>query len=471
MKKPLCFCILTVILGFPVCCLYAQGYQAINGSPYAGSTGIFNNPAASIQSAYKWDLTLFSTQVKLSTNSLYLKNFTLSKNDSASLTLKDGFASRYIHSNIDLSLFNFLYKIDNNKAFTVGFRGRTYNHMKTQAFNYVDSTVNSFHSFLVANRNTSYIEGFITHAGWLEADLNYSQVLFESNTSKLSGGITLQIMKGLSGAFTKINKVSYLEEKNPNGTDTAYTFTNGSGSFGYSDNYDQSSAKEFLKNSKTAFGLSLGIEYLIYNPEMNNGTNTNLNYDWKIGVSLMDIGANSFKPSQYSSQFYAPNAAISDATMDTKLSGAANIKDFRDSLNTIFTTNTTLTNNFTISMPTRLIINVDKNLGNHVYVNGEMSMNFYSTSSYTKLRTRELNLLTITPRFETIGFGAYLPVQYNTQGQLWVGAALKLGPLLLGVHSLGIFKKDPTLNGGGYLLLSVHPFSKKKVLGKLDCPD
>jgi len=206
---------------------------------------------------------------------------------------------------------------------------------------------------MVANRNTSYIEGFITHTGWLEADLNYSQVLAETNTSKLSGGITLQIMKGLSGAFLKLNKVSYLEVKNNNSPDTAYTFTSGSGSLGYSDSYDQSTLKDFMKSSHTSFGLSMGIEYLVYNPEMNNEVNNNLNYEWKVGVSLMDIGANVFTPSPNSSQFYAPNAAISDVTLDAKLSGAANIRDFRDSLNTIFTTNATITDNFTISMPTR----------------------------------------------------------------------------------------------------------------------
>ncbi|MDP3666126.1 MAG: hypothetical protein Q8R50_05555, partial [Sediminibacterium sp.] len=117
----------------------------------------------------------------------------------------------------------------------------------------------------------------------------------------------------------------------------------------------------------------------------------------------------------------------------------------------------------------RLIINIDKHLTHHFYLNGELSMNFFSTSNYTKLRTRELNLLTITPRWETFGWGAYLPVQYNTQGQVWVGAAIKMGPLVLGFHNLGLLGKNPTLNGGGYLLLSIHPFSKRNVLSKMDC--
>jgi hypothetical protein len=51
-----------------------------------------------------------------------------------------------------------------------------------------------------------------------------------------------------------------------------------------------------------------------------------------------------------------------------------------------------------------------------------------------------------------------------------MGAAIKLGPLVLGIHNLGILKKNALLNGGGYLLLSIHPFSKRRILDHFDCP-
>ena len=457
-----------LILSLPFSLLKAQGYQALHGSAYTGSTAVFNNPASSVNSAYHWDLTLFSTQFKVSSNSPYIKNFSLSNQDSAYLTMKENNSSRFLHANIDISLFNLLYKIDNRHAVNIGLRMRSYNHIKSLPFNYAD-TVNSLHSFLIANQNTPFIQGFITHSGWLEADLNYSQVLFENSYSKLSGGVTLQIMKGLSGAFLKLNKMSYLVSKTA--TDTSFALVNGNGSVAYSANYDQSSGSEFLKNAQNAMGLSLGIEYLTYNSDDNANTNNNLNYDWKIGVSLMDLGANRFKPSSNSLQFADPNQLLTDADMDRKFSGAADAKSFKDSISTLFVNNTNITDNYSINNPTRLILNVDKNLGNHFYVNGELSMNFYSSSSFTKLNTRELNLLTVTPRWETLGLGAYFPVQYNTQGQLWIGMAVKAGPLVIGLHNLGIFKKDPTINGGGYLLLSIHPFSKRKILGKMDCPE
>ncbi len=441
------------------CFVQAQGYQALNGSPYTGSTAVFNNPAASVQSAYQWDLSLLSLQLKLSSNSVYI--------DSSGLRFRQGVSSHFIHANIDLSFFNFLYKIDNTKAVNFNIRARTYNHVKTLPVN-IDDTISSIHSFLTTNRNTPYVQGFVTHSGWLEGDLNYSQVLLENSTSKLSGGVTLQIMKGISGAYIKVNKLSFLEAKNA--TDTTYTFTNGGGAFGYSDNYDGGTGNTFLSKAKLGLGMSLGIEYLIYS-DLNASTgNNNLNYSWKIGVSLMDIGSNTFATSANSSQFNQPISTVPDNTIDGKINNPSSLQSLKDSLATLFVSSSSLTGNFSVSNPTRLIINVDKNLGDHFYVNSEMSLNFYSTSDPTRLHTRELNLLTVTPRWETIGWGAYMPVQYNTQGQLWVGAALKLGPLVLGVHNLGVFKKYPELNGGGYLLLSIHPFNRAKVLSKMDCP-
>ncbi|MBV9989156.1 MAG: hypothetical protein JO301_15865 [Chitinophagaceae bacterium] len=467
MRKAFLLPSLTVLLACCGLCAAAQGYQALHGSPFAGSTAVFNNPAASVGSAYKWDLSLFSTQFKLSTNGSYLKDFSLSNSSDASLTMRDGNFSRYLHNNFDLSFLNFLYKLDDNRAVNFNLRARMYNHLNALPFNYVDSAVSSLNSFLIVNRNTPFLEGGATHAGWLEADLNYSQLLAETDRSRLTGGFTLQLMKGLSGAFMRLSKISYLEQKN--GTDTSYLFTNGRGSYGYSDNFDNAdNFKDFLNQSKLTLGLSLGIEYMVYNTELAD-VNNNLNYDWKIGVSLMDLGAHSFKTSQYSRQFADPINSIPDGNAEQKFSGISDARAFSDSIGTLFNSSSVITDNFTISNPTRLILNVDKNLGNHFYVNGELSVNFYSASSPSKLRTKELNLLTVTPRWETMGLGAYLPVQYNTQGQLWVGAAIKLGPLVVGLHNLGLFKKDPGLNGGGYLMFSLHPFGEKKVASKLDC--
>jgi hypothetical protein len=465
MRKPFISFASLLLLTVSSYVLHAQGYQALHGSAYTGATAVFNNPASPVHSVHKWDLTLFATQAKLTTNASY---FDRSDAGNMGLVFRDGNFSRYAHNTVDANLASFLYRINNKQAVNFSLRARSYNHAKTLPFNYVDSTISNLNSFLISNRNTQFLEGYTINAGWLQADLTYAQVLSENSESRLSGGITLQIMKNMAGGFAKVSKISYLEDKS--GTDTSYTFTNGRGSFAFSANLEESeSFKDFMNRSSTSLGLSLGAEYLIYNSDKTGGLNNNINYEWKIGVSILDIGSHSFKASAASRQMADPNTSITDAQLDSKLSGAADMEDLSDSLSTLFNGSSTITDKFSISHPTRLVVNIDRNLGSNFFVNGELSLNFHSTSSYNRLNTRELNLLTITPRWETLGFGAYLPVQYNTQGQFWVGAALKLGPLVLGVHNLGWARKVTDISGGGYLLLSIHPFNTKKVLSRLDC--
>lgn len=439
--------------------LHAQGYQALHGSSYTGSTSVYNNPASSVNYLHKWDLTFLAVQAKATTNTATMEGF-------GNVKITDGYFSRYVHATTDMGLLNFLYKIDDKKAVSINFRARNYIHVKSQPFNYVDSTSTSLNNFFINNRNTPFFEAFGTEAGWLELGLNYSQVLHETDHDRLTGGFTLQIQKGISGASVKLNKLSYLEQKN--GPDTVYTFTGGGGSFAYSNSLEASSAADFIKRSALSLGLSMGIEYMIYQPGENTGSGTP-NYDWKIGLSLMDLGANTFHSGSNSRQLANPNTSVTDVDADKKLSAPQNLGEIADSLGTIFAVDQPITGDFKISNPTRLILNVDRNLGNHFFVNGELSMNFFSTSSYKKLYLRELNLLTVTPRWETSEFGVYLPMQYTTQGQFWLGAAVKLGPLVVGMHNLAMLKKNTEINGGGYMLLSIHPFGTKKATSKLDC--
>lgn len=446
---------------------HAQSYQSTYGSSYAGSTGIRNNPAASVNSAYKWDLTLFTVQGRASTNTAFFRN--------DSILVNNAYKARYLHNNVDVSLLNFLYQPNRRQAFALNLRARSYNHVRTLPIAYNDS-INTINDFLKENRNTPFLEGFMTHTGWLQADLNYAQVLREDSRSRLTGGITLQVMKHLSGAFGRLNRLTYTENRNT--TDTFYTFSTGGGSFGYSSNYDETSTgssstiKDFLKGARMGLGLSLGVEYLIYD-EANNAYQQNhpLSYTWKIGASLMDLGAGKFTSSDFSSEFRNINPGITGSTMENKFTNIETGRHLRDSLATIFTDAAAIASTFKIGMPTRLVINIDRSFGHNLYVNADLNINLHGTSNYKKLLTRELNLLTITPRWETISWGVYLPVQFNSQKQFHIGAAIKAGPLVVGIQNLQWIKGPRNLSGGGYVMLSIHPFNKKKVVSKLDCPD
>ncbi len=469
--------VLMLILGFRAA--DAQSYHALSGSPYAGVTGMYNNPASTANAAYKWDMSLLSSQITFS-NSLFVVNQTsLLKYDSADMQFTNGLRSRYQHTTLDINLFNFRYNIDKNKAFAFALRGRTYNFIKTAPFYYTD-TISTTESFLHLNKVVDHLEGYATNSGWIEADFNYSQVIQQNESSRLTGGITIGYMRGISGAHSNVQRLSYSEQTGSN-NQLYYLLTGGAVTAEYSQNYDLydstksvgSNVKSFIKNTVPAFNFNIGFEYLFKKQtEYDKQSLSPTNYDWKIGVSIMDIGVNKFNPANGSFIARNPVMNTSDTGLLNKLQNVGSIKELRDSLATVFTTIDSIASRFTIANPTRLIISVDKNLGHHFYINGELSVNFFSTQPQAKLKTRELNLLTITPRWETNFWGVYMPIQYNTQGQLWVGGAVKMGPLLLGFHSLDFYKAfkvgTQTFNGGLYLVLNIHPFDNK--IKEAECP-
>ncbi|HSC37338.1 MAG TPA: hypothetical protein VLD19_05695, partial [Chitinophagaceae bacterium] len=76
-------------------------------------------------------------------------------------------------------------------------------------------------------------------------------------------------------------------------------------------------------------------------------------------------------------------------------------------------------------------------------------------------------------RWETKKWGYYLPIQFNNKNQLWIGGAVKAGPLILGIHNwANMFSSSSTQNGGGYIALVFHSsdFASKKSDKRLDCP-
>ena len=445
---------------------WGQSYHAMNGSSYTGSISRFNNPASPILGAYAWEVSPLSFQVSLTSNSLYL--------DTSSFRVRGGLMKHFVHGNTDISILNGMFKIGSKWAFSGGIRARSYNHYRTQPVNIEDTTTSLF-SFLQDNRTTPYIGGFITHTGWLEGDINVSRLLVSNESGKLSAGITLQIMKGLSGAYLSLRQVTYQEFTN--GPDTAYVFTGGSGKFGYNYLYDQSnniqSFKDVLQQSLTSLGASLGVEYMQYDANANeNIRKSPLAYNWKLGISILDIGANRFKYAGPSTNFADPKYPITDAQVENAYTGANNLPDLVDSVSTLFNSVTPVSGIFKISLPTKLVINFDKKISMGVFVNANLNLNLVSDESAKKWRTREINLLTLTPRWENQWLGIYLPMQINSVGEVWLGAALKIGPLTIGVHNFEWTKslsKEPNLRGGGFLLLSVHPFNRKKILTNLDC--
>lgn len=466
----------------------AQSYHALSGSPYSGVVGIFQNPASSINQGFTWDVSLLGLQGTLSNLAFSIRDASLSslkyatpEYRAAKFRLINGSDDKKLNGNADIHLLSFRVQLNKKSAFAFALRGRGYLNASAGGF-YISEEMNSFQSFLNANRNNRDMTGSVTHNGWLEACFNYSRVIKESTEDRWTVGINMRVMKSLSGFHFNPRKVAFTEKYDANWNPN-YNLTSGDFTYMASKNYDlgdsNASAKEnfntILSNSHTNLGLDIGVEYIIKKDYSGSFTSYDAewypeNYEWKFGASIMDFGTNIFNFGKYSSEKRVPTGKLTDSTID-----AYNISrawKFRDTVMKYFVNSTYFDGTFSVSNPTRIVLYADRNFGNNFYCNAEISVNLYTSSPQSRPRTTEQNFITVTPRWEKRAFGVYMPIQLNQYNETWVGAAFKIGPLLFGVHDFSFTKwfnkgyQRPT--GGGYLLLRIHPFAKRK--DKADCP-
>ena len=446
-------------------CGWGQNYNALKGSPFAGAIGVSDNPASILSTPYPWDITLFSAQVQNATNAVTFHPLSyLSHADTIGYTIKNGNFKRYAEVNYNIHLLNVRLALGRKAGIAFGANLRGYGAARTGVANYNDSLQN-MNQFFKINEGNTYSANTVT-SSWLELFGTYSRTIWDDEAGRLNAGVTLKAMRGISGIFGQLKSGSV--EPSAVGAQTIYLLNGGSARYGYSSNFDKwhdgrsttGNLKDFLGHTRAGAAVDLGVEYLVKSQAVTNYADgdTYYDYEWKIGVSLLDIGENRY---QYGSQSRAvsnPKIGVADSNLNAKFDGVTTLANFNDSLATIVNNLSTLNGTFAIWNPARLVINVDRPLQDRFAVNASFTLNLGGSNNGKTLFVKDMNLLTVTPRWESRNLGAYLPMLVTTDGKFWMGGAVKAGPLLFGVHNwANVFSKSKIQNGGFYLALVIRP--------------
>ena len=443
--------------------LLAQNYQAINGSSYAGSLGTSNNPASIVHVPYAWDVTPIAVQIKQTTNAVNIEKYSLlSSPKNAEISLQNGEKKRYIFSNQDIRLFNTRISINTKTAIAFGATIRNYIYATTNKANAQDTT-QRLHDFFAININNIPLTSEAVVSSWAELYGSYARTIIDEGGKLLNVGVTLKLNRSLAGGYMRANDLKFSAISGAN--NSVYTLNMGNLQYGYSSNFDKidsnnssnTNVKEFLQNTYSGISADIGLEYILQTNE-DKEEGGEYAYNTKVGVSIMDIGNNKYNYGQFSSLAVAGKAGITDTLLENKFSGVSSVAGFNDSLASIVSSFRQLAGNFSIYQPTRLVLNVDQHIVHNFFVNAQLTVPFLSLFSKKIIYLKDINLLAITPRWEIKAVGAYLPILFNNRNQLWVGAAFKAGPILLGTHNLAnLFSKNKMQVGGFYLALTLRP--------------
>jgi len=267
----------------------------------------------------------------------------------------------------------------------------------------------------VDNRNIYNAE-----IAWAEVGFNYSYVFKQQGLDYWAAGATLKLLRGYAGAYFNTENVDYVILDR----DTLIVRNvNAQAGYSFPVNYETG---EFSKDPLflgKGTGVDLGIIYERKKRYVRDDRVTKLcaqnyvPYQYKIGVSLLDIGRIKFKQNAEKLVFneastYWPGITFYNFTT---------IRDLTDTLSKQFYGNTTQLiqgNEIKVALPTAISIQADWNYAGNWYVNGT---------------------LLYPPRYETTMFEASIPVTLYDWTKPRIGISARYRGFFIGTEKISGF--------------------------------
>ncbi len=463
-----------------------QDYRAMHGSAYGGSLTVANNPASIVHVPIIWDFTPLAFQFKHSTNAFTINNssFLSLDNKDTEIRLNNGKYKSFAMANQDIRLLNTSIRVGNTAAIAFGASMRSYISANTSSLLFQDTVV-KIRGFMGNNISNTPASAEARGHAWAEIFGTYARTIIDNGDAILNAGITLKSSIGIAGGYrtaTDLNETAGQVNNSP-----GYYLTNGLLNYGFSSNIDvldssvdfKSSKKEFFKRTFSTVGFSLGAEYIV--PANFVGNGNGYEYDFKLGLSLLDISPNRFQYSGYSRTAILNKNNVSDSLLDDFFDNISDAASLADSLYIISGSESPIPGNFTIFQPARIVINADKHISGNIFVNGELTIPLQTLAGKKILQARDMNFINLGIRYETRQMGIYLPASLNNKMHFWIGGAFRMGPVLLGVHNwANVFGKNKIQDGGAYIAITFRIGEKfrasetiqnsGKALKQMKCP-
>lgn len=477
----LCYTIKVLLLALfclTFCLLYAdaQQFTATEGSIYGGTLNTGVQPAAGVNMPFYWDVEIAGIQSFWNNN---IFSFSPAKWKWNSDTLKmnghfiPGNKKRWGTVQADVHLLNFLFRWPHRSDLVAGAGWNIHSRIypENMDFFYEDS-IKTSEDFLQNNAFNAIQQGTLINQQWMEWYATISKVVLDNRRERLTAGVTLKLLKGMTAEVVDINGVSVGINKSQGTNDLVFTYAEGR--FGYSQNIEDlnnnsttgANISTLMNGSPISPGLDFGISYLVRKQNIIPGFSSDepTGYDWKIEASLTDWGRLKYPLGGQSMNINGVKGQPSVRHLFEIIDSVKTLNALNDSLNTIANLKP-WSGAFSISLPTALRINVDKYLGSNIFLNTRLVLGMAFLNPGVDYKINPVSYVMLTPRWEIKRIGVYAPVYMNFHGSLMAGAALRVGPLLVGVHDFGWLFHDRQ-SGGGYVALDVRGLFKKNS----ECP-
>ncbi len=367
-------------------------------------------------------------------------------------------ANKHVWGNTDLIGPSFSVALNQNDA--VGFYCRVREVMRggnisNKAFQFIGDNTNIPLKDTVSFGNA----GFTTHT-FSEFGFSYGRLLKDDLYHIMRAGITVKYLIGMSAGSILTHSTKIVKT----GVDTI-TKLDGDLRVIYSDNVqpfvdgDPSNDPNswFERHGKKSLGLDLGFQYE-YHPD--GDPNKASAYLFSFSASITDIG---------SIKYQTQDSVSADYKLQIKKNAYwwqyrddfSNADFFSRLSQDTFVKKQAVIKTFKVGLPTALHLNLDWNLGNHVFMQLNTMLNLRANKGDV-YNSGYVNYFNLTPRYEYKKLSFALPLTFIGYQTITLGAVVHVGPFFVGSSSIlstALYKQVNALDG--YAGLSLK-FKKKK---------
>jgi hypothetical protein len=271
---------------------------------------------------------------------------------------------------------------------------------------------------------------------WGEIGITYGKILIANNDNMLTGAISVKRLFGFQNAAILVDDALV---RVPTVDNQTLIQTNGK----YSNTEPSLSAGK-------GWGTSLGVTYkkmkedvTSYIPHSTLSGCEQINYRYKIGVSLLDIGYINFDNNSYYGNF-DETTAVDDVNSLSDLNAESQSNQSGSS--------------YKAWLPAAASVQLDYNVNDKVYLNGTIIQNFPTANTYGVERT---NTLAISARYESKYFGVGVPLSLNNYVNPQMGLAIRIANVTIGSDNfLPLFFKHNEIKAGDIYFSLKHTFYK-----------
>jgi len=470
MKKVLAFLLIVLLsqIGF------AQNFQGLRQSNYVGMLGADLNPASIADSRYRFHMnmvgvsadfynTYFSTSESMIGAGVKMfkgEGFIDSAYFADNITQNIGRNEHAINFNNEILGPSFMVNLGDYSAIGFSYKVRTYFNMDGLETPMAQLALDGLEyedlwNLKLENENLS-----IQTMSWVEYSGNFARVFLDNEEHFIKAGGRLKLLQGLQSMYMFVDNLRY----DITNSDTI-SFFESDVNYGHSTNYDVREGQlKYKYVSNPGVGLDIGVEYewrpdwQAYKYEMDGRDNIwrgdKDKYKIKAGFSILDLGRIKFQKGVYSHDFHA------DIDLwDVSNLGIQGIVDFDSVITQTFLELPTNEGEYSMQLPTKIVANVDYNIGHNFYVNGMAYMAFQFKKNKNKVH--DFTNFSVTPRFDHHLFGASIPLSYSGFAGFRAGLGLRVGPIMLGTSNLaGLMGMGENYGGDVYFVGNI-PIRKK----------